>query len=70
MRHPRIAALLYAAVPVAATVAAFAAPLAGAVVVAAPAQAQQHHITTNGECNVVTWLNSPGTIKYPDCLGD
>ena len=70
MRRSGIAALLYAAAPVAATVAAFAAPLAGAVVVAAPAQAQRHHITTNRECNVVTWLNSPGTIKYPDCLGD
>ena len=53
-----------------ATIAAFTAPLAGAAAVAAPPQAEQHHITTDGECHVVTWLNSPATIKYPDCAGD
>ncbi len=71
MRRSGIAALLYAAAPVAATVAVFVGPLAGMVVVAAPTHAQQLHIAAyGGQCGVVMRSSSPGTMKYPDCAGD
>jgi hypothetical protein len=70
MRRSTIAALLFAATPMAATVAPFAGPLAG-VVAAAPTQAQQLHATAyGGQCQVVMRFSSPGTMKYPDCAGD
>jgi hypothetical protein len=69
MRHTRIAALLHAAAPVAATVAAFAAPLAGVAIVAAPPHAQQFHVTAD-DCKADMRFNSAGTMKYPQCAGD
>jgi len=71
MRHPRIAALLHAAAPVAATIAVFAAPLAGVAVVAAPPKAQQLHVTAyGGQCQADMRFNSAAAMKYPDCMGD
>ena len=70
MRRSMIAALLYAAAPVAVAVAPFVGPLAG-VVVAPPRHAQQLHIAAyGGECQVGTHFSSPGTMKIPSCLGD
>ena len=70
MRHPRIAAaLLYAAAPVAATVAALAGALTSTHAV--PTHAPRHRAAAIADkCDIALYPSLPSAMKWPDCGGD